>query len=59
MSTTPSRTGSSTSNVAQDAVAVLGHHDVDADRIAGVALRHTQLEGLTALSGRSTVFGRS
>ena len=34
--------------MAQDAVAVLGHHDVDADRIAGVALGHTQLEGLGA-----------
>ena len=32
-------------DVAQDAVAVLGHHDVDADRVAGVALGHTQHEG--------------
>ena len=31
--------------MAQDAVAVLGHHDVDADRVAGVALRHTKFEG--------------
>ena len=35
-------------DVAQDAVAVLGHHDVDADRVAGVALRHTQHEGFRA-----------
>ena len=32
-------------DVAQDAVAVLGHHDVDADRVAGIALRHAQHEG--------------